>query len=311
MLDSCNTAARLLLLSAHDQACVMRHDWLGTEHVVLAEIATEVMEGSGLLISHGVSMSSARQMLQELLPSRDISDLDAVRVIDIDSHALRQAVRREHHTELHIAASSAGANSGSDSEWWLPLTARMQRISDRARPPRNQQAVEPKDLWAALLDESTGLGVIVLEHLGVPMDNLRPSDLAAKTLPLTRLKQRHVRLAFPDGTAVDATGFTTEIGPNPPMWGLYMYELWQPSWPYRFVAWPDFGVPDDQQDADFEVGCRGGVGRTGTVLSCMASLAGVPPTDAVSRVREHYASRAVDNSIQEARILGFARRHPR
>jgi hypothetical protein len=164
---------------------------------------------------------------------------------------------------------------------------------------------------SALLDESTGLGVIVLEHLGVPMDNLRPSDLAAKTLPLTRLKQRHVRLAFPDGTAVDATGFTTEIGPNPPMWGLYMYELWQPSWPYRFVAWPDFGVPDDQQDADFEVGCRGGVGRTGTVLSCMASLAGVPPTDAVSRVREHYASRAVDNSIQEARILGFARRHPR
>ena len=24
----------------------------------------------------------------------------------------------------------------------------------------------------------------------------------------------------------------------------------QPLWPYRYVAWPDFGLPDDEADAD-------------------------------------------------------------
>jgi protein-tyrosine phosphatase len=128
---------------------------------------------------------------------------------------------------------------------------------------------------------------------------------------------------FPDSTGVDATGFTTEIGPNAPTWGLYLYELWQPPWTYRYVAWPDFEVPNNDRDADeaileawgrartgeaVQVGCRGGVGRTGTVLSCMAILAGVEPTEAVSWVRKHYTTRAVDNTKQETWVLDFARR---
>ncbi|HTT88085.1 MAG TPA: protein-tyrosine phosphatase family protein [Acidimicrobiales bacterium] len=133
-----------------------------------------------------------------------------------------------------------------------------------------------------------------------------------------------MQVIFPDGTRLDATGFTSEVGPSRPTWGLYLYERWQPPWPYRYVSWPDFGLPDNERDADdaileawgraqrqeaVQVGCRGGVGRTGTVLSCMAVLAGVEPTEAVSWVRRNYQTVAVDNEAQETWVLGFAHRH--
>src|SRR6185437_7043530 len=79
--------------------------------------------------------------------------------------------------------------------------------------------------------------------------------------------------------------------------GLYLDAQWEPTWPAEMVAWPDFGLPDEPevaarqiaaafrraQDGELvEVGCLGGSGRTGTVLACMAVLAGVPPDEAVA-----------------------------
>jgi protein-tyrosine phosphatase len=55
-----------------------------------------------------------------------------------------------------------------------------------------------------------------------------------------------------------------------------------------------------------EVGCAGGLGRTGTVLACMAVLAGVPAADAVEWVRAHYDRHAVETPEQEAWVAWFA-----
>ena len=55
-----------------------------------------------------------------------------------------------------------------------------------------------------------------------------------------------------------------------------------------------------------EVGCLGGSGRTGTVLACMAVLAGVPPPEAVPWVRETYRREAVETADQEAWVQWFA-----
>jgi protein-tyrosine phosphatase len=131
-------------------------------------------------------------------------------------------------------------------------------------------------------------------------------------------------VSFPNGMVLDATGYTTEANPNPPTWGLYLYEKWNPPWPFRYVPWPDFGVPEDPTDADrgildvfsrassgesVQVGCHGGFGRTGTVLACLAVLAGVEPDQAVGWVRQHYSTRAVETPMQEEWVLGFATRH--
>jgi protein-tyrosine phosphatase len=49
-----------------------------------------------------------------------------------------------------------------------------------------------------------------------------------------------------------------------------------------------------------------GSGRTGTVLACMAVLAGVPPPEAVEWVRANYRPEAVETVEQEAWVRWFA-----
>ena len=55
-----------------------------------------------------------------------------------------------------------------------------------------------------------------------------------------------------------------------------------------------------------EVGCKGGLGRMGTVLACMAILAGVPADQAVAWVRTNYDARAIETAAQERWVQWFA-----
>jgi rhodanese/phosphatase family protein len=128
---------------------------------------------------------------------------------------------------------------------------------------------------------------------------------------------------FPDGTRVRAASLADRRTDDPDRaYGLYLDARWAPNWPADVIAWPDFGLPVEpdvaarQISAVFrrasqgelvEVGCLGGSGRTGTVLACMAVLAGVPPADAVPWVRAAYRQEAVETADQEAWVQWFAR----
>jgi hypothetical protein len=131
-----------------------------------------------------------------------------------------------------------------------------------------------------------------------------------------------VDVQFPDGTRVRALSIhEREEHDDRRDFGLYLDEAWRPSWPAELIAWPDFGVPDDGEQAaaqivrafararageNVEIGCLGGLGRTGTVLACMAVLAGVPAGDAVEWVRGSYRPGAVETPEQEAWVQRFA-----
>ena len=85
------------------------------------------------------------------------------------------------------------------------------------------------------------------------------------------------------------------------------------------MRWRDFGVPSDDRElrralteawerADgerVEIACRGGTGRTGTALACMAVLDGVPAEEAVAFVRRHYRPRAVETRWQRRFVAAF------
>ena len=86
-----------------------------------------------------------------------------------------------------------------------------------------------------------------------------------------------------------------------------------PVWPHRRLRWPDLWTPLRREDAieafedaygrlragqRVEVGCRGGVGRTGTALAALAVLDGLEPDEAVVWVRERYHPRAVETRWQ-------------
>ena len=131
-------------------------------------------------------------------------------------------------------------------------------------------------------------------------------------------------ITFPDGTRVLASGWLQRKPGEPvPDFGLYLDPAWAPTWPAVLLDWPDLGVPTDRAEADrqiraayerakagerVEVACIGGHGRTGTVLACMAILAGVPAQEAVAWLRSVYCPRAVQEPSQQYWIERFAER---
>lgn len=110
-------------------------------------------------------------------------------------------------------------------------------------------------------------------------------------------------------------------GPRPEL-GLYL--LARPPeplpWETRWLRWPEFGLPVDPSaaraalveawtraaDERVEIACRGGRGRTGSALACLAVLDGVAPEDAVRYVRRRHHPRAVETPWQRRYVARFA-----
>ena len=86
---------------------------------------------------------------------------------------------------------------------------------------------------------------------------------------------------------------------------------------------PDYGVPDEAglrailaqmletmraapKDA-YHIGCKAGIGRTGTVMACLAIMAGAVEGDPVAWLRAAYFQGAIETPGQEAFVRGFAR----
>ncbi len=128
-------------------------------------------------------------------------------------------------------------------------------------------------------------------------------------------------LTLPSGRAVRGRAWTDVAAPRPDL-GLYL--LPRPPaalpWESRWVRWRDFALPADAArlrealvellaraaEERTEIACRGGTGRTGTALACLAVLDGIPPDEAVAFVRAGYRPRAVETRSQAAFVGRFA-----
>jgi len=143
-------------------------------------------------------------------------------------------------------------------------------------------------------------------------------------------------IALPDGTLIRGRGRREPLPAGPqPDFGLYLgkaasmrdkilrRQAWRPDWPADWLDWPDFGTPRDDDAAALaiqgayllarsgqrvEVACGGGTGRTGTVLACMAIIAGLPGEDALTWIRQNYRPRAVETPGQRRWIRWYASR---
>lgn len=130
-------------------------------------------------------------------------------------------------------------------------------------------------------------------------------------------------LALPSGRCVRGRALREPppVGPAPEF-GLYLTLREPPGtlWAAQWLLWPDFGLPvrprrarealidvwQRAREQRVEIACRGGRGRTGTALACVAVLDGVPPAEAVAYVRRHYDHRAVETPWQRRYVALFA-----
>lgn len=129
---------------------------------------------------------------------------------------------------------------------------------------------------------------------------------------------------LPDGTTVRASSISDRQAADP--WrdfGLYLDAAWKPDWPAGTIDWPDFRLPACPDHAlnqivstyervrsgeRIEVGCLGGLGRTGTVLACFCVLSGLDAPSAIEWVRTGYDRRAIETAEQEQWVAWFASR---
>lgn len=129
-------------------------------------------------------------------------------------------------------------------------------------------------------------------------------------------------LILPNDTAVYASSCHMRDlkKDTPPDFGLYLDGLWKPMGPAYLLGWQDYGLPYNWTLAAqmiyevyykavtgkwIEVGCIAGHGRTGTVLACMAVLAGLSAPDAVNYVRNKYCNNAMETIDQEWWVSWF------
>jgi len=129
-------------------------------------------------------------------------------------------------------------------------------------------------------------------------------------------------LGLPSGRLVRGRGLSKSLPAGPtPDFALYLLGRQPPPvlWEARWVRWPDFWLPSDRADAAealrraweraeaerVEIACAGGHGRTGTALACLAVLDGLPGSQAIAYIREHYAARAVETPWQSRFVTRF------
>ncbi|WP_067449832.1 phosphatase domain-containing protein [Actinomadura macra] len=135
-------------------------------------------------------------------------------------------------------------------------------------------------------------------------------------------------LQLPDGSWIRGRGLRDPAPPGPaPDFGLYLgsgrlrrRHEGTLHWPREWIEWPDFLLPRDPVLAvrhiralheraragdAVEVACGGGVGRTGTVIACLAVLSGLDATAAVAWTREHHHHRAVETPWQRRWVARF------
>ena len=132
---------------ATSQSVRLGHNYVGTEHALLAIVDDE----PALLEPYGVTREKLLQALGMELLRIVVEVRDARSIVE----PVRQVAEQYSGTELSAPKGLSG------------ITGRLTAVLDDARSQSDH------DVLAAILDEDSNLAVIVLDRLGVPLDELR------------------------------------------------------------------------------------------------------------------------------------------
>ena len=175
MFERFTTEARMTVVAAQEEARALHHDWIGTEHLLLALAAQPGTASGAVLARHGLTHDVVADVVAGHVRSTDL-DADALSTLGIDLDAVRSSV------EATFGPGALDSRRGKrEPSNHIPFTRPAKKVLElslREAIALKSRSIGDVHLALALLRTGEGLALKVIHDRGVdPLDLRR--DLTA------------------------------------------------------------------------------------------------------------------------------------
>jgi ATP-dependent Clp protease ATP-binding subunit ClpA len=181
MFERFTEDARAVVVAAQLQARTMRHDSIGTEHLLLAMLGQPVSASGRLLAGHGLTLEQASAAVLAFRGGHgpdgsgaDDLDAEALRAIGIDLDAVRASVEASFGEGALAGPGARPGRRGPGGH--IPFTPRAKKALElglREAIRLRQKEIRDLHLLLGILREGEGLAALVLVRAGLDLAALR------------------------------------------------------------------------------------------------------------------------------------------
>ena len=164
-----------LFVRAQHEAIAFRHDWIGTEHVLLALLADGSNPTARALRRLGLEAEPVRRELQSILgeapPAGVAFDAEALRAIGIDLDAVRARVEETFGTGALDRAQRSHGRCGPS----FGVAPRLKQALDRSRSEaeRHGREITAGDVLVGLSEQRDSVAAHLLDRHEVTPEMIR------------------------------------------------------------------------------------------------------------------------------------------
>ncbi|WP_457030275.1 Clp protease N-terminal domain-containing protein [Kitasatospora sp. P5_F3] len=176
MFERFTVAARQVVVQAQVEARELKHDWIGTEHLLLGVLADPSDPAAALLVTKGLDHATARAGLARRLGPGPGSDAEALASIGVDLDAVRAAVEAEFGEGALAGAREEPRRRGwfkGDHRPFTPGAKKVLELSLREALRLKEKEIGVRHLLLGLLRAGEGPAVTLITEQGIAPDGLR------------------------------------------------------------------------------------------------------------------------------------------
>ncbi|RKR91153.1 ClpA/ClpB-like protein [Micromonospora pisi] len=178
MWNRFTVSARQVIVTAQTQRRALRHDFIGTEHLLLGLLDDEAGPVAALLRDAGIDADRVRTEIAAM-ERRELgeTDAEALRSIGIDLDAVRASVEQtfgEGALEAPLPPGRRRLFGGRLPRTRLsPRAQKVLELSLRESLRLRHDQIGPEHILLGLLREGEGLAASILTRAGLDLDDLR------------------------------------------------------------------------------------------------------------------------------------------
>ncbi|MGI5352272.1 Clp protease N-terminal domain-containing protein [Streptomyces sp. CA-250714] len=188
MFERFSREARDVVIRAQDEANSLGHDWIGTEHLLLAALHHPEQPGAATLVRLGITTTSCRAAVAGVVPGarEDLGpeDAEALRALGIDL----EAVRRRAEESFGAGALDAAPDSGRTKRGrgrgkgegtltrHVPFAARAKKVLKQALREaltRKDRGIGVEHVVLGVLRSEDNISLALFARLGIEPEVVR------------------------------------------------------------------------------------------------------------------------------------------